>query len=210
MLCPLGRDTLPELRPKYGLEFEREGDDGIVLCAVSTGLPAGGRGTDRDIGDPRDDEPRGDEPKDDSPGRAPIPLERERSLCGGLGTERPAGCGIDLALLDCPSGPRFIDGAAVLRAAPMFCDAAGLEAPAGGVIRLTVGREVTPDDGLDAGKPAFDPSTLLRVGDASGLPILALDKPRTALGVIFAVFPRTGRPRSRVLRETAVRPFALA
>jgi hypothetical protein len=103
-----------------------------------------------------------------------------------------------------------MDGAVALRAPPRFGEAAGLDAPAGGVIRLTVGREVTPADGLAAGRPALDPRTLLRVGDTSGLLILALDKPRIALGVILAVFPRTGRPRSKVLRETAVRPLVVA
>jgi hypothetical protein len=57
---------------------------------------------------------------------------------------------MDLAPLDAPSGARLADGAAVLRA-PGFCEAVGLEALAGGVILLTVGREVTPADGLAAG-----------------------------------------------------------
>lgn len=193
------------LRPKYGVEYEREDEDrlGIVLCAVIVGwpkLPLDGRGTDRDIG----------EVADRLPSLAVLPVESAPPLCGGRGTKRPAGWGVDLALLDCPWGPRLADGAAVFRALPMFCEYAGLEAPAGGVILLTVGREVTPAGGLAAGAPAFDPSTLLRVGDTSGLLILALDKPRTALGVILAVFPRTDSPCSRVFRETAVRPFALA
>jgi hypothetical protein len=73
-----------------------------------------------------------------------------------------------------------------------------------------VGREVTPVDGLAAGWPAFDPSTLARVGEASGRPILALDKPRSALGETFTVLPRTESPCSKVLRETAVRPPVVA
>src|ERR1700685_2505662 len=207
---PVGRGTLLDmllgvLRPKYWLDDEREAEDifGIVLCAVIVGCReplVGGRGTDRDIG----------EDADGPPDLAVLPLESDPPLCGGRGTERPAGCGMDLAPLDCPSGPRPADGAAVFRALPIFCEAAGLDAPAGGVMLLAIGREVTPADGLAAGRPAFDPSMLLRVGDTSGLLMLALDKPRTALGVILAVFPRTDSPCSRVFRETAVRPVALA
>jgi hypothetical protein len=189
-------------RPKYGLEYEREAEDvfGIVLCAVIVGWPellVGGRGTDRGIGDAAD-------------GFADLPAESDPALCGGRGTERPAGCGMDLALLDAPSGPRLADGAAVLRAVPGFCEAVDLEKLAGGLILLTVGREVTPADGLAAGWPAFDPSTLARVGETSGLPILALDNPRIALGEILAAFPRTERPCSKVFRETAVRPPVVA
>lgn len=116
----------------------------MVLRAVIVGWPeplVGGRGTDRVMG----------EDADGPPDLAPLPAESDPSLCGGRGTERPAGCGIDLALLDTPSGPRLADGAAVLRAAPGFCEVVGLEALAGGVILLTVGREVTPADGLAAG-----------------------------------------------------------
>lgn len=47
-----------------------------MLCADSAGLPSGGRGTDRDIGDAADDPPY----------LALLPLEGERSLCGGRGT----------------------------------------------------------------------------------------------------------------------------
>jgi hypothetical protein len=70
-------------------------------------------------------------------------------LRGGRGTKRPAGAGIDLALLDCPSGARLDVGVAVLRAGelPMVL---GLAEVAGGVILLTVGREVTAADGLAA------------------------------------------------------------
>lgn len=116
---------------------------------------------------------------------------------------------MDLALF---SGMRAVDSAAVLRAVavPMFRAAVDLEKLAGGVILLTVGREATPAGGLAAGRLAFAPSTLARVGEMPGLLILALERLRTALGVILAMFPRTGRPRSSVLPETAVRPLALA
>src|SRR5271166_3892058 len=89
-------------------------------------------------------------------------------------------------------------------------DPAGLLTPrlleefAGGVIRLTVGREAVRADGCAAGWPAFGPSMLARVGDASGLPILELDRFRNAPGEILAAFWATGRPRSKVFRETAV------
>jgi hypothetical protein len=122
-------------------------------------------------------------------------------LCGGRGTKRPAGCGIDLALLD--------DGAATLWAgAPVFCAAVGLEELAGGVIRLIVGREATAADGLAAGSPAFGPSMLARVGETSGL--LILERFRRLLGEILAAFGPTGKPRSRVFRETAVSAPVLA
>lgn len=144
MIRPDGRGTLfGVLRPKYGVEYERDDEDifGMVLCAVIVGCPeplVGGRGTDRDIGELADELPY-------------LPAESDPSLCGARGTVRPAGCGMDLALFNDPSGARPADDAPVLRAAPMFCETAGLEAPAGGVILLTVGREVTPADGLAAG-----------------------------------------------------------
>ena len=54
-MCPVGRGTLLDvLRPKYGLEYECDAEEtfGTVLRAVIVGeLPAGGRGTDRDIGE---------------------------------------------------------------------------------------------------------------------------------------------------------------
>jgi hypothetical protein len=148
---PVGRGTLLDmllgvLRPKYGLEYEREAEDlfGIVLRAVIVDcpkLPVGGRGTDRDIG----------EDADWPPDLAVLPAESDPPLCGGRGTERPAGCGMDLAPPNCPSDPRLADGAAVFRAFPIVCEADGLDAPAGGVIRLMVGREATPAGGLAAG-----------------------------------------------------------
>lgn len=89
-----------------------------------------------------------------------------------------------------------------------MCEAAGvavgLEEFAGGVIRLTVGREAAAACGCAAAKPAFGPSMLSRVGDAFGRPMLALDRLRNALGEILAAFAATGSPCSRVFRETAV------
>ena len=76
----------------------------------------------------------------------------------------------------------------MLRAAgaALLCEAAiagdGLDEALGGVIRLTVGREAAAADGCAAGKPAFGPSTLARVGDKFGLPILALERFRKAPG----------------------------
>jgi hypothetical protein len=125
------------------------------LRAVIVGrlkLPAGGRGTDRDIGEVEGVTP---------PDLAVAPVEGcDNDLtppCGGRGTERPAGCGRDLALVGCPSGARLAAGVAVLRAAgvPVLCEeaavAVGLEEFAGGVILLTVGREAAAADGLAAG-----------------------------------------------------------
>ena len=80
----------------------------------------------------------------------------------------------------------------------------GLAELAGGVILLTVGRDATAADGLAAGKPAFGPSMLARVGFTFGLPILALDRFRKAPEEMLARFRATGSPRSRVFRETAV------
>src|SRR5579872_3764882 len=110
-----------------------------------------------------------------------VELEFPR-LCGGRGTLRPAGCGIDLALLNWP--PRFGAGVAELRdaGAALLCEAAtagvGLDEGEvlGGVMRLTVGREAVAADGCAAGNPAFGPSILARVGDTFGLAMLALDK----------------------------------
>jgi hypothetical protein len=146
MIRPVGRGTLLDvLRPKYGLEYEREAEDalGMVLRAVIVGWlkPAGGRGTDRDM----------DEFAGGPPYLAVLPVESDPPLCGGRGTDRPAGCGVDLALPNDPSGERLADGAAVFRPLPKFCEAAGLDAPAGGDILLTVGRDVTPAGGLAAG-----------------------------------------------------------
>ena len=107
-------------------------------------LPSGGRGTDRDIAEFEGADP---------PDLALAPVEGSDSdltlLCGGRGTYRPAGAGKERALLDCPSGARLGVGVAV-RAGDVFCKALGLAELAGGVILLTVGREVTAPDGLAA------------------------------------------------------------
>jgi len=88
----------------------------------------------------------------------------------------------------------------VLRAAGSI--ALGLTEFAGGVIRLTVGRIADPADGCAAGEPAFGPSTLARVGDRSGLLMLAMLC--NADGEILAAFGATGSECCNVLAETAV------
>jgi hypothetical protein len=204
----VGRGALPDVpRPKYGVEYERDADAfGTVLCALIVAgrlmLPSGGRGTDR-MGEVE----------------AIVPLDLGvvavagsdsdlTPLCGGRGTKRPAGAGIDLALVDGPSGARLGAGVAVLWAGAGIV--LGLAELAGGVILLTVGRDATAADGLAAGKPAFGPSMLSRVGETFGRLMLALDKFRKALGEVRAAFAATGNPRSRVFRETAVSPPVLA
>jgi hypothetical protein len=178
-----------------------------VLRALIVGrftLPSGGRGTDRDSGEFAADIP---------PGRAPAPdedPENDRSLlCGGRGTLRLlAICGAlrfmvagllipRLDIGDC--SPRFADGVVIPRA-----EAGAREELAGGVMRLTVGREAIAADGCAAANPAFGPSMLARVGDTFGLAMLALERFRKALEGMFARFAPTDSPRSRVLRETAV------
>jgi hypothetical protein len=129
-------------------------------------------------------------------------------LCGGRGTDRPAGAGRDATLFGCTA--RLEADGAALRAGgfPMLCEAAtagdGLDEMLCGFIRLTVGREAIAADGCAAGNPAFGPRTLARVGATFGLPILALDRFRKAPGEILAAFDATGSPRTRVFRETAV------
>jgi hypothetical protein len=205
----VGRGALPGVpRPKYGVEYERDADAfGTVLCAliVVAGrlmLPSGGRGTDR-MGEVEAIVP---------PDLAVVAVAGSDSdltpLCGGRGTKRPAGAGIDLALVDGPSGARLGAGVAVLWAGAGIV--LGLAELAGGVILLTVGRDATAADGLAAGKPAFGPSMLSRVGETFGRLMLALDKFRKALGEVRAAFAATGNPRSRVFRETAVSPPVLA
>jgi len=191
-------------RPMFELPYERGDEDifGAVLRALIVGrltLPSGGRGTLRFMpvcGALRFGAvallPRFD-----------IALELPR-LCAGRGTLRPAGCGIDLAPLGC--SPRFAGDVAVPRAigVPLLRAEVGLDEVLGGVIRLTVGRETVAADGCAAGKPAFGPNMLARVGDTFGLPMLALDRLCKALDGMLARFPATGSPRSRVFRETAV------
>ena len=102
----MGRGALLGVpRPKYGVEYERDDDVfGTVLCAL---IVVGGRGTDR-IGEVEGIVP---------PDLAVVPVAGSDSdlipLCGGRGTKRPAGAGIDLAL-DGPSGARLGDGVGVL------------------------------------------------------------------------------------------------
>jgi hypothetical protein len=126
-------------------------------------------------------------------------------LCGGRGTDRPAGAGRDLVLVGGTARPAV--GVAMLRAA-VLCEAAtagdGWDEAPSRVIRLTVGREAIAADGCAAGKPAFGPSMLARVGATFGLPILALDRFRKVPGEILAAFDATGSPRTSVFRETAV------
>lgn len=109
--------------------------------------------------------------------------------------------------------PRFVIGELAVRLAGEaegLCEAAiagdGFDKPEllGGVIRLTVGREVIPEAGCAAARPAFDPSVLARVGEIFGRSRLALDRFRKALFGMLARLPATGSPRSRVFRETAV------
>ena len=71
-------------------------------------------------------------------------------------------------------------------------------------MRLTVGREAVVADGWAAGMPAFGPSTLARVGDTFGLPILALDRFLKAPGEILPELPATGVPRSSAFLEATV------
>jgi len=193
----------------FELPYERGTEDifGTVLRALIVGrptLPSGGRGTLRFM------PACGALLRFGVVGVAPrfdIALELPR-LCGGRGTLRPAGCGTDLALLGC--SPRFAGDVTVLRAigVPLLRDEAaadvGPDEVLGGVIRLTVGREAAAADGCAAGNPAFGPSMLARVGDTFGLPMLALDRFRKALGETLAAFAETESPCSRVLRETAV------
>jgi hypothetical protein len=111
----VGRGALPGVpRPKYGVEYERDADAfGTVLCALIVAgrlmLPSGGRGTDR-MGEV--------EAIVVPPDLAVVAVAGSDSdltpLCGGRGTKRPAGAGIDLALVDGPSGARLGAGVAVL------------------------------------------------------------------------------------------------
>lgn len=108
--------------------------------------------------------------------------------------------------------PRVAIGEPALRPAgpSLLCEAAiageGLDKPEflGGVMRLTVGREVIPEAGCVAAMPALDPSTLARVGEIFGLSRLALDRFRKALLGTLTLLPATDSPRSSVFRETAV------
>jgi len=199
-------------RPKYGDEYEREPDvmPGAVFRALTVGLLAG-RGTDREAENPGEELGRAAFiPSDLAPTPAEAPENDLALLCGGRGTLRPAEADEDAS--GRPSDPRFAIGEPALRpAAPsLLCEAAiagdGLDKPEflGGVIRLTVGREVIPEAGCAAAIPAFDPSTLARVGEIFGLSRLALDRFRRALLGMLTLLPATDNPRSSVFRETAV------
>ena len=210
----------------YGLALERD-VLGNVFRALIVGrlkLPAGGRGTDRDIGEFA---PPG-LALEEGPGLVleEGPANGFTPPCGGRGTLRfMAICGALRFAIAGVLAPRF--GVAAAERLPKLCAGRDRFAPPradvdtplceaamagdgfakllGGVMRLTVGREKVAADGCAAGKPAFGPSMLARVGDTFGLPMLALERFRNALGEMFARFLATGNPRSRVFRETAVR-----
>lgn len=217
-------------RPKYGAEYEREPEVmlGAVLRALIVGLLAGGRGTDREAENPGEDPGRAPFIASDL---IPVPAEVPENdglalLCGARGSLRPPGCDEDAS--GRPSEPRFAVGEgprfaigekprfaigelAFRPAAPSpLCEAAiagdGLDKPEfrGGVILLTVGREVIPEAGCAAAMPAFDPSMLARVGEIFGRSRLALDRFRKALLGTLTRLPATDSPRSSVFRETAV------
>ncbi len=78
--------------------------------------------------------------------------------------------------------------------------AAGREEFAGAVILLTVGLAAVETGGR---ADALGPSVASRFGVTFGLPMAATF--RKELGEILAAFWATGSPRSRVLRETAVK-----
>lgn len=231
MMRPVGRGTLLGMfRAGLVLPNEREVDDvfGIELCAVMTGrlkLPCGGCGTVRDIGEDMAEAPpvMCDGSDDTRPrlcgGRGTLWLDAmsvgsERigalelpSVAGGRGTKRPAGCGNERAVVN-PSEGRPADGFSVLPAVPICVlwagtIALGLAEFAGGVILLTVGRTAVPADGCAADNPALGPSTLARVGDRSGLLMLAMLC--KAEGEILAAFAATGNECCSVLLETAVK-----
>jgi hypothetical protein len=201
---------------------------GAVFRALTVGLLAG-RGTDREAENPGEELGRAAFiPSDLAPTPAEAPENDLALLCGGRGTLRPAEADEDasgrpsdprFAIGEEPrfpmgeaEDPRFAIGEPALRpAAPsLLCEAAiagdGLDKPEflGGVIRLTVGREVIPEAGCAAAIPAFDPSTLARVGEIFGLSRLALDRFRRALLGMLTLLPATDNPRSSVFRETAV------
>lgn len=227
----VGRDTLPcggrgterpaaldELLPS-----EREallfGDSEIRLLLLPIEL--GGRGTLRFIavcvGSERD-----------GVLLAPIPLRAapalpELMLCGGRGTERPAEPEVAAPGRLCAvSGPRAaVDGLGLLPAAELsgpraeVCGArvAALELPratlAGGVIRLTVGRDAAALVGWAAGCPACAPSVLSRVGVTCGPRALLFTRLCALAGVSFAIFEATGSECCSVLLEAAVNPLCV-
>ena len=158
-------------------------------------LLCGGRGTLRAA--------EGDEDAIGRPSEPRFAMEEEREFAIGDDPRLAIGEAED---------PRFVIGEPALRpvAPALLCEAAiagdGLDRPEflGGVIRLTVGREVIPVAGCAAAMPAFDPSTLERVGEIFGLSRLALERFRKALPGTLTLLPATDSPRSSVFRETAV------
>jgi len=101
------------------------------------------------------------------------------------------------------SGPRaaWLSGARAAEVAALLARA-GL---AGGVMRLTVGREAAAFVGLAAGRPAFAPSMLSCVGLTSGP--LALGRSCNALSGTFPMFCATGNECCSVLFDAAVSPL---
>jgi hypothetical protein len=191
---------------------------GAVFRALTVGLLADGRGTDCDAENPGEDPGRAPFiPSDLTPAPAEGPENDLELLCGARGSLRAAAGDEDASgrpsepRLAIGEEPRFAIGEPALRpAAPsLLCEAAidgdGLEPEfRGGVIRLTVDREVIPEAGCAAAMPAFDPSTLARVGEIFGLSRPALDRFRKALPGMFTRLPATDSPRSSVFRDTAV------
>lgn len=206
---------------------------GAIFRALIVGLLCAGRGADREAENPSEDPGRAPFiPSDLTPAPSEAP-EGLVLLCGGRGTLRAAeGDGASgrpsdprFAIEEEPEfvigeeprfpigeaeGARFAIGEPASRPATLLCEAAiagdGLDNPEfrGGVIRLTVGREVTPEAGCAAARPAFDPSTLERVGEIFGRSRLALDRFRKALPGMLTLLPATDIPRSSVFRDTAV------
>jgi hypothetical protein len=204
-------------------------------------LPSGGRGTDRDIDDAEpllvDEGPSYDRmllcggrgtPRfmaicDGSVrdwagealpmGRSPMPPRLKLpAFCGGRGTLRPAGDGIDRV---CVCGACGVDDPAFRplevspRAAAIWL-AAALDDTAGGVMRLTVGRENAPEAGR-APELAFAPSLLSRVGFT--FTRLRDWAPFKSFGVRWTEFPWTDKPCWRPFCDMALSApglFALA
>jgi hypothetical protein len=76
---------------------------------------------------------------------------------------------------------------------------------AGGVMRLTVGREAAAEDGFAAGLPAAGPNLLCVVGLTEGP--RALERLRKPLAGILAMFWATGNECCSVLADAAVSPL---
>ena len=142
-----------------------------------------------------------------APDRLVLPLAE-----GGRGTLRAA----ELAVFD---SVRPADGFSLLAAVDVplraveFSEAradCAVEARAelaGGVILLTVGRDIALDEGCAAACPAFGPSMLARVGLTPGLP--RLGALFTAFAGTWTILLCTDCPFFSVLAETAVNPPGL-